>query len=380
LAIYSTGLRNQKISHDNVILIACLCCQVSGEPNRAPVSTTPGPRFVPLRVVEVIDETHDARSYVFNIPEDERDAFAYRAGQYCTFKAEVDGITQLRCYSMSSSPDVDEPFRTTVKRVIDGVVSNHINNSLVAGDTILATPPAGVFCLDDDDNRPIVAFAGGSGITPIASITKTALAATDRSVQLLFANRDAASVILGPELDALAEAAADRFTVSHHHDDVGGFLTADEVANFLGDDLNVAVYICGPTPFMDLVEQTLRDLGHDPELLRTERFVNSATTEPDEPPSTDDEPGSITLTLSGRVHELEHHAGETILEAARRGGLNPPFSCQAGNCATCIAELREGDVRMRVNDVLTPDELAEGWILTCQSLPTSSTVSVVYPD
>ncbi len=343
--------------------------------------SNPGPRFASLRVIDVIDETGDARSFVFEIPAEETTAFVYQAGQYCTFKVEVDGVDQLRCYSMSSSPDLDEPFRTTVKRVADGVVSNWLNDSLTVGDTVRATPPAGVFCLDDNDERPIVAFAGGSGITPIASIAKSALAATKRSVRLLFANRDESSVILGGELEALAAAHPDRFDMHHHHDDDTGFLTPSEVAAFMGAELDVAVYLCGPTPFMDIVEQALSEVGHDASLLRTERFVNATTPEPSAVVSSASaEPGSLTLTLGGAVHSLELHAGETILEAARRGGLNPPFSCQAGNCATCIAELRDGDVNMRVNDVLTPEELDEGWVLTCQSVPTTSTVTVVYPD
>jgi ferredoxin-NADP reductase len=346
--------------------------------------SSPAPRFVPLRVTAVVDETTDARSFVFEIPESARDAFAYRAGQYCTFKVEVDGAPQLRCYSMSSSPDVDEPLRTTVKRVVDGVVSNHLNDSIAPGDVMMATPPAGVFCLDPDDDRPIVAFAGGSGITPVISIIKTALTTTPRPVRLLFANRDADSVILGRELAELAAEHPDRFELQHHHDDQGGFLDAAGVARFVGDELDVAVYLCGPTPFMDLVEESLADLGHDPDLLRTERFVNAAESSPppDAPAHGDDHADEtvITLTLARSTHTLPHHDGETILEAARRGGLNPPFSCQAGNCATCIAHLSEGEVRMRVNDVLTPDELADGWILTCQSLPTTSTIAVTYPD
>ena len=344
---------------------------------------SPAPRFVPLTITDIIDETADARSFVFAVPEAARDAFAYAAGQYCTFNVEVDGVTQLRCYSMSSSPDIDEPIRTTVKRVADGVVSNYLNDRLAVGDELLATPPAGVFCLEPADARPVVAFAGGSGITPVASIAKSALASTERPVRLLFANRDAQSVILGGELDALADSHPDRFQLSHHFDDATGFLTAADVAHFVGGDLDVAVYLCGPTPFMDLVEAALGELGHDPALLRTERFVNASEDPADEAAgaaTASDSPATIELKLSGASHTLDHHGGETVLEAARRGGLNPPFSCQAGNCATCIAELTSGEVQMRVNDVLTPEELDEGWILTCQSIPTTPTVSIAYPD
>jgi len=341
----------------------------------------PAPRFVALRVLDVVTETDEARSFVLQIPDGEHEAFRYRAGQYCTFRVATDTGEQLRCYSMSSSPDVDEPFRTTVKRVPGGIVSNWLIDRISPGDVLLATPPVGAFCLDPHETRPIVGFAGGSGITPVISIVKTALATTTRPVRLLVANRDAAATILSTELDRLAAERRERFTLVHHHDDAAGFVDADEIADFVGADLDVSVYLCGPVPFMDLVEETLAGLGHDPLLVRTERFVSA------EPPTAeagsgapDDPRIAISVTLAGVAHTLEHHAGETILAASRRGGLQPPYSCQAGNCATCLAELTDGEVDMRVNDVLTPDEVAAGWILTCQSVPTTPSVTVVYPD
>ena len=342
---------------------------------------SPAPRFVSLQVLDVVDETSDARSFVLEIPEGEAAAFGYEAGQYCTFRVETDSGRQLRCYSMSSSPDLDEPFRTTIKRVPDGIVSNWLLDRIRPGDVLEATPPAGVFCLDPADTRPIVAFAGGSGVTPVVSIVKTAMATTDRSVGLLFANRDAESVILRSELELLAAQHPGRFTLVHHLDDASGYLDPDAIVEFVGADLDVAVYLCGPTPFMDLVEATLGEIGHDPELVRTERFVTAEAVPPELAAAEGaNARGAIELTLAGARHTIEHHSGETILEAARRGGLQPPFSCQAGNCATCIAELTDGEVQMRVNDVLTPDELADGWILTCQSELVTTAVSVVYPD
>lgn len=342
----------------------------------------PAPRFVRLRVVDVIHETTDSRSFVLEIPNDERAAFEYRAGQYCTFKVTTDSGEHLRCYSMSSSPDLDEPFRTTIKRVPEGIVSNWLIDHISPGDFLTATPPAGLFCLYADDTRPILALAGGSGITPVASIVKTALATTGRPVRLLFANRDAASVILRGELDLLAAQRSDRFTVTHHLDDDSGYLDHDGVAAFVGSDLDTTVYLCGPTPFMDLAENALADLGHDPDLVHTERFVTAEPSDSDDAADPDGarEAASIKLTLQGVPHDLDCRNGETILQAARRGGLSPPFSCQAGNCATCIAELSDGAVKMRINDVLTPDELADGWILTCQSEVTTPSATVAYPD
>src|SRR3954454_16388764 len=157
-------------------------------------------RYHELRVAAVIEETADTHSFVLDVPPDLATTFAYRAGQYCTFRATVDGESVVRCYSMSSSPDVAEPLATTVKRVPGGRMSNWMNDALLPGDTIDVMPPTGRFVLGDGD-LPIVAFAGGSGITPVMSIVKSALATTARPIRLVYANRDRGSVIFAAELD-----------------------------------------------------------------------------------------------------------------------------------------------------------------------------------
>src|SRR5207237_759487 len=197
----------------------------------------------------------------------------------------------------SSSPDVDDGFQGTVKRVAGGVVSNWMIDSLRPGDVIDTTCPAGVFCLGAEDTD-VVAFAGGSGITPVFSIVKTALATTSRRVHLLYANRDRDSIIFGDELDRLAKQHPDRLDIVHH--------------------------------------------------------------------------------LDVEVDAADQHPGTTILQTARQMGMSAPSSCESGSCATCMARLVEGQVEMFVNNALTEDEVAEGWVLTCQSVPTTPTVHVVY--
>jgi ferredoxin-NADP reductase len=327
-----------------------------------------------LRVVDVIDETAETRSFVLDVPADLADKYAYVAGQYCTFRATIDGDSVVRCYSMSSAPEVGDPLMTTVKRVPSGRMSNWMNDALAAGDTIEVMPPAGLFVLHDTD-APIVAFAGGSGITPVLSIIKSALATTERPILLVYANRSTDAVIFADELERLAVASAGRFTIHHHLDDERGFLDAEACAALLGEWAHADFYVCGPGPYMDTVEAGLAIRGVAPHQVFIERFVV-----PDDAPAT--EPGaipeSLVIRLEGRKHTVAYQGGDTILETARRGGLSPPYSCESGSCATCMAHLDEGAVRMRVNNALTPEEVDEGWILTCQSLPTSTTIAVDY--
>jgi 3-ketosteroid 9alpha-monooxygenase subunit B len=340
----------------------------------SPGGTPPLRGFHPLSVLDVVRETADARSFVLSVPAGLEPHFAYRAGQYLTFRLPVGPEPVLRCYSMSSAPGLGEPLRTTVKRVPGGVGSGWLLDHVQPGDVLEATVPAGTFLLPDEP-WPVVAFAAGSGITPVLSIVKAALATTTRPVRLLYANRDRASVILGAELDTLVAAHPERLTVAHHLDDTDGLVTADDVVAHLGADHRGHVLLCGPTPFMDLVEAGLGAAGVAPERILSERFV-----QPDPVAAAPAGPvtGSVVVTIGGRTHELPHHPGETILETARRGGLNPPFSCQAGNCGTCIARVTEGAATMRVNEALYPDEVADGYVLTCQGVPTTRLVRVAY--
>jgi ferredoxin-NADP reductase len=328
--------------------------------------------YHPLVVADVVDETADTRSFVFDVPPALTETFRYAAGQFCTFRAVIDGEPVARCYSMSSSPDVGDPLTTTVKRVEGGRMSNWMNDELRRGDTIDVMRPAGLFVLRDA-GMPIVAFAGGSGITPVLSIIKSALATTSRRIRLVYANRSADTVIFEAELERLRAASAGALEVHHHLDSERGLLDAAQCAVLAGDDPGGDFYICGPGPYMEVVETGLATVGVEPEHVFIERFVV-----PEETTATDATTESVVIRLARRIHEVAYRAGDTVLEAARRAGMRPPFQCESGSCATCMAHLEEGAVRMRVNNALTPEEIEEGWILTCQSLPTSARVVVDY--
>ena len=339
--------------------------------------------FHPARITRVVQETSDTRTYVL----DPGTPFTYRAGQFITVKA----CGTLRSYSLSSSPDIDSELMTTVTRVPGGLVSNWIYDHLQPGDLIETTLPAGVFCLRPT-SAPLVAFCGGSGITPILSLVKTALATTARTVRVLAADRDADSVIFGSALAELAERFPGRFEIHHHLDAEHGLVTEGRIRGFTGTDHDADFYLCGPAAFMELTERALLAHGVSPGQILVERFApapepesnaadNGSASAAGTTGTTEDAGGqnaTVEIVLSGKRHTIPQHDGETLLESARRAGLAPPFSCEAGNCATCIAQVTEGKARMRANNALEDDEVAEGWILTCQGVPVTPHVTVVY--
>ncbi|OBI40724.1 oxidoreductase [Mycobacterium kyorinense] len=322
-------------------------------------------------VTRIVKETADARTFVL-APHDQ--PFRYRAGQFCTFRVAVDGEELYRSYSMSSAPETDSELMTTIKRVPGGKVSNWLVDNVTEGDELTMTRAAGIFCLGNS-SVPLLAFAGGSGVTPILSLAKSALATTDRPVRMLCADRDRPSVIFDAVMDELAERYPGRLLVVRHLDDEQGLLDAATVRDFVGDDVDADNYVCGPEGFMTVVRSALPGPGQ----LFVEDFDAAPTVKPPAPEPVDGTAeGTITIHLERKKATVPRVAGETLLESARRAGLAPPFSCEAGNCGTCMARLSEGSATMLVNDALEPDEVADGYVLTCQGIPDTPSVTVHY--
>jgi len=330
--------------------------------------------FSPLRIKRVVRETSDAVSLVLDVPEDHCARFRYRAGQFLTLRVTVDGEDLRRCYSMSSAP-LEENLQITVKRDPGGVVSNWLNDTASAGGEIHAAPPEGRFLLRDTSDE-IVAFAGGSGITPIMSLLRAALPNSPRRIRLFYANRSRESVIFADALAELAERCADRLTVIHHLDDDSGVATAAAVESFLAGTDDADYYICGPGPFMDTVEAAVLASGVPKNRVHLERFEVVPVSADDTESSKSTE--EIIIELDRQTITAEYRAGNTLLQTARIAGLRAPSSCETGSCGTCMARIVSGSARMLNNDALDDDEVAEGWVLTCQSLPTSQTVHLVY--
>jgi ferredoxin-NADP reductase len=329
--------------------------------------------FQHATVSRIIKETADTRTYVLAPHET---PFPYRAGQFCTFKVHVDGEDLYRSYSMSSAPETDSEMATTVKRVPGGKVSNWMLDNLVEGDEVTMTRAAGTFCLTDTP-APLLGFSGGSGVTPIVSLVKSALATTDRKLRLLCADKDRASVIFDAVLDDLVARYPDRLAVVRHIDEERGLLDPAAVIDFVGADTEAECYVCGPEGFMSVVTSALPGPG----TVFIEDF--DASPQPHEPAvsaETDGTGGTITIHLDRKKAEVPRRANETLLESARRAGLSPPFSCEAGNCGTCMAKLSEGSATMKVNDALEEDEVEDGYVLTCQAIPDTPSVTVHYED
>jgi len=327
-----------------------------------------------LRVADVVHETDDARSFVLDVPPELEQKFAYVAGQYCTFRATIGGESIVRCYSMSSSPETGDRFTVTVKRVAGGKMSNWMNAELAPGDTIEVMPPVGRFVLRASE-VPIVAFAGGSGITPVLSIIKTALVTTRREIALVYANRDPASIIFASDLERLRAASDGRLSVHYHLDSERGFLDSAACAALVGERAHADFYVCGPDRYMEVVGAGLEKRGVARSQVFIERF-EQPNEELAAPRTSNTE--SIVIRLDRRKHTIRYEPGDTLLEAARRAGLSPPFSCQQGNCANCMAYLEAGKVTMHVNNALSADELKAGWVLTCQAIPLTREIVIDY--
>jgi len=328
-------------------------------------------------VTRIVKETADARTYVLAPHEA---PITYRAGQFITFKVHLDGEELFRSYSMSSAPETDSELMTTVKRVPGGKVSNWMHDNISEGDEVEITRAAGLFCLSDT-SAPLLGFAGGSGITPILSLTKSALATTNRRIRLLCADRDPESAIFHAAIDDLVAQHPDRLSVVRSFDVEHGFLDAAKVLEFVGDDTDADSYLCGPDPFMAVIKSALPGPGR----IIAEEFGAAAQTVPEAEPEVEVatapvELGTAFIQLGRKKVEIARKAGETILESARRAGLSPPFSCESGNCATCIGEVLEGSATMRANNALDDDEVADGFVLTCQAVPDTPTIKVRYED
>ena len=337
-----------------------------------------------LRVTEVVRETEDACSVVFDAPPDPE--FAYAPGQFLTLRLPLDSGAIGRCYSLCSSPHVDEPMRIAVKRVAEGLGSNWINDHLRVGDELEVLAPSGMFTprsLDDD----LLLFAGGSGITPVLSILKSALSAGGGKVVLVYANQHENSVIFAAQLRELADRYADRLHVLHWLESVQGVPSRAQLKALAAPFTAHTAFVCGPSPFMESVSHSLRELGVPPARIHIERFQSLAEN-PFDLPAFDaaavvDEAGTgqataLSVELDGVTHEFDWPRNKKLLDFLLEKGLKAPFSCRQGACSACACILDEGEVKMLNNEILEQDDLDEGFVLACQSLPISDQVSVRY--
>jgi len=357
------------------------------------------PKFHQLPVVNKIQETADAISVSFQAPDSLKSEYQYKAGQYLTLKLTINGETVRRAYSLCSSPLTDDVLTVTVKRVAGGKMSNYLNDNLQIGQPVEVMVPEGRFCPDltPSYSKHLLLIAGGSGITPMMSILKTALTlAADSRVTLVYANRNPESVIFYQELEKLRSHYSDRLKVVYLADEadsnwqgITGRLDRAKMASLAQEvealSENTEIYLCGPGPMMEEAQAGLQQAGVAAENIQIEYFsspTNSDTNvEVSAPVVEAPANGSkVFITLYGETHEVLINDNKTILEAGVQAGIDPPFSCEAGICSTCMAKISEGSAKMDENNILSQDEINQGYVLTCQAHPTAPIVRLEYFD
>ena len=356
-----------------------------------------------LKVIDVVEETGDARSISFEVPEGQEEHFAYKPGQFLTLAVPSDrtGVA-ARCYSLSSSPHDGGPLTITVKRTAAGYASHWICDNLTVGDTMRVLPPSGIFTpasLDAD----LLLCAGGSGITPIMSITRTTLAQASGRIVLFYANRDERSVIFARELAELATQHPDRLQVIHWLESVQGLPSPEQMTAFVAGHLERDVFVCGPAPFMKMTIAATKELGFPRERRHQEKFISLGgnpfgdlrdvetaeseitAAESDEQDAAADAAAasrgavSVEVELDGEVHGFDDWTrNQKLLDFLESKGVKAPYSCREGECSACAVRLLEGEVEMVHNDVLDDEDLADGIRLGCQSLPVTDRVRVSY--
>lgn len=347
-------------------------------------------QFHPLKVASVARNTRDAVVVTFDLPEDLRDVFHFRPGQYLTLRTQLDGEEVRRSYSICSAPE-DGTLRVAIKQVEEGVFSSWANQRLQPGQTLEAMAPAGNFTVDFDagNARHYVAFAVGSGITPVLSLAKTALSAEPESrFTLFFGNRASSSVLFREEIEDLKNRYMERFSLvyimSRETQDIelfNGRLDGAKVEQLLdtwlaGSDVDY-VFVCGPQTMTESVVERLAARGLDKSRVKFELFgapkgPRSLRTGVEAPQAPGKGQCEVTVIQDGYQRSFtiaKNH--DNVLDAALAQGVELPYSCKGGVCSTCRCKVVEGEVDMDANFALEDYEVARGFVLSCQSYPVS---------
>ena len=352
--------------------------------------------FYKIKVREIRKETPECVSIAFEIPEEQKDIFKFTHGQYITIRKEFNGEEIRRSYSLCTSPH-DNDFRVAVKQMYDGIFSTFANKQLKVGDVLEVMPPLGKFTtpIDASSSKNYLGFAAGSGITPIISILKTVLfEEPNSSFTLFYGNKNVESVVFREELEALKNQYMGRLSLHYimSREAIGsplfkGHITGEKCIEFaknLFEPSNTdAVFICGPEEMLIDLKDTLKDLGVPEKYIHYELFVTSgiAKKKHDEQVIEENVLSEVTIILDGDEFKFNLQTTDVnILDAALKNGANLPYACKGGVCCTCRAKLLDGKVDMDVNYSLEPDELENGYILTCQSHPLTKKVVVTFDE
>jgi ring-1,2-phenylacetyl-CoA epoxidase subunit PaaE len=348
--------------------------------------------FYPLRVSEIRRETADTVSMTFDVPGELTETFRFKPGQFLTFRVEgPEGKPVDRSYSICSTPD-DGELRVLVKRLVGGIFGERAHTTMAVGDVLDTLPPQGRFTapLDPAHRKAYLAVAAGSGISPVMSVIRSVLTTEpDSRVTLLYGSRGPSSVIFRDALGDLKDRYLTRLDIvyvfsreAQENELLNGRLTNDKVKQLAKQLIDVPSYdeafVCGPEPMTLEVRQTLIDLGMPADHVHLELFGSHAPKPERAATAGDAETVRLDLVVGGIRRRVDGHRDETILDAASAAGLDVPFSCTGGVCATCRARVVDGGVEMAVNYALQRWELDAGFVLTCQSRPTTPAVTIDY--
>ncbi|SDX72719.1 ring-1,2-phenylacetyl-CoA epoxidase subunit PaaE [Ruegeria halocynthiae] len=348
--------------------------------------------FHALTVSEIRKDIDGAATNImFDVPPALKDLFEWTSGQHLTIRLRINGEEHRRSYTISNPPG--SALRITLKRVKGGIVSNHIGDTLSAGDTVDIMPPFGQFTLIPGklNRRTHYFYGAGSGITPLYAMIRSVLTEEPHSsAHLVFGNTDANSIMLRDEIEQMQAQYPQRFSVRHVLSRPAllswflpwrtGRLNAEAIQVSISETPPVAqdtqYWICGPGKMNSDVRSALLDLDVPDQRIHMESF--GGDTESDM--SVSGVEAEARIELNGATFDVPVRAGETILDAARSAGLNPPFSCQSGVCGACVALLQQGTVHMRNRMALEDDDISKGLILSCQSIATQDKISVRFEN
>jgi ring-1,2-phenylacetyl-CoA epoxidase subunit PaaE len=348
--------------------------------------------FYLLRVNDIRRETADTVSIALDVPDGLGETFRFAPGQFLTFRVDGhDGKPVDRSYSICSTPD-DGELRVVVKRLEGGVFGERAHTTMAVGDTLETLPPLGRFTtpLSPAHRKAYLALAAGSGISPVMSLLRSILAAEpDSRVTLIYGNRGPSSVIFRDALSDLKDRYLARFQVVHVFSReqqattlLNGRITTDKLRELGKELIDVSsyddVFVCGPEPMTLKLRQVVIDLGVPADHVHLELYGSHAPKPPRPTAQGGAESVEVDVVLGGLRRRIDGHRDETLLDAASAAGLDVPFSCTGGVCATCRARIVDGSVEMAVNYALQPWELDAGFVLTCQSRPTTASVTVDY--
>lgn len=349
-------------------------------------------QFHPLTIGEIHKVTDACVAITFEVPSHLKSTFSFKAGQYLTLKADLDGKEIRRDYSICSSPSSGK-LQVAVKAVADGRFSVFANSKLKAGNTIDVAAPNGrfVFVPDPTIERTVAAFAAGSGITPVMGIMKTLLEEEPKSsFVLVYGNKTPGDTIFLSEIQQMQSLYPERlkvhFVYSQSQEDNALFGRIEKsTLNFLlknsyKDTVFDRFYLCGPEPMIHTGKDVLMEHGVNSSQIFFELFTAAAASEPLNETALPEGKTQVTIVLDDEETTFAMDPKKTVLEAALSHDLDAPYSCQGGICSSCLARLTEGEVKMRQNNILTDGEIKEGLILTCQSHPTTPTIRVDYDD